>query len=140
MATHLFLINGKEREPVPRTNYSGCKGLYNSSKDTTPTIHAIPRIGDIIIINERNVCRKRPYLDNVQIHGYRGCILVTSETPNLITGEEYYNKEIFHTISFRKKDFQCGLLKYIVITQPVYKENHTWHELAINHYMSYRVI
>lgn len=113
------------------TYYSGCKGLYNK-KSKAPVIHDIPRIGDIIIINERHVCRKRPYSDNIQKHGYRGCVCVTGESTNLITCQEYYSEKISHTISFQKKDFQCGLLRYIVVDRPIYKVDHSWYDFAID--------
>lgn len=119
---------------VSRTNYSGCKGIYNKQQKPL-VIHHIPKVGDIIIINERHICRKRPYLDNIQKHGYRGCVYVISESVNLIICREYYNEEVSHIISFQKKDFQCGLLRYIVVEQPIYKMDHNWHDYAIEKFM-----
>ena len=135
MATQLLL--NERRGVVSRTKYTGCKGLYNNQKQSRPQVHDLPKIGSIIIINERHVCRKRPYLDNIQIHGYRGCVYVTSESTNLITGKEYYNQEISHTISFRKQDFQCGLLQFIVVEQPIYKVNHSWYDYAIEQVLNF---
>lgn len=92
----------------------------------------VPRVGSIIVINERKIKRGKPFVDDVKTHSYRGCVIVESETRYLITCREFYSENVYHTVSFRKADFLCGLLRYIVVSEPLYKEHYSWREYDID--------
>lgn len=111
--------------------YAGCKGIGRENRKEAKE-YDIPAVGSMIVVNEQKWIKNWPFTVDIKTHGYRGCVMVESETRCLLICREYYNENVHHTVSFQKMDFKLGILQFVEVNEPLYKEDLKWKDYQID--------
>lgn len=115
-------------------NGSPLNAAYNDGKHHTLgrqsdilKVGKIPSIGSIILYNE-----SVPQKDHRTTLPYRGCGIVSSQTDHLIIVEKAVKPGFFYKTTFRKCDFELGLMNFVQLKEIIYEEGMTYKDLDIS--------